>query len=75
MNLNPEALDQITINVFSYSDIAGIIVDGIEITESSGSFVATVLLSQTSVSSGNQLYFLPGDKIFAKYDDHTLPKP
>ena len=39
-----------------------------------------VILLQTSVistdtSSGNRLYVIPGDKIFAKYNDHTLPKP
>ncbi len=75
MNLNPEALDQITIQIFSDSDIAGITVSAVETSESSGSFVATISLSHTLPSSGNRLYFLLGDEIFAKYDDHTLPKP
>jgi len=75
MNLNPEALDQIPIQLFSDSDIAGIKVNAVETSESSGLFIATISLSQTSSSSGNRLYSLPGDKIFAKYDDHTLPKP
>ena len=75
MNLNPEGLDRIPIHVFSDSDVAGIIVDAIEVSENSGSFVATVSLSQTSVSSGNRIHSLPGDKIYAEYDDHTLPKP
>jgi len=75
MNLNPEALDHIPIQLFSDSDIAGIKVNAIETSESSGLFIATISLSQTSASSGNRLYSLPGDKIFAKYDDHTLPKP
>ncbi|MEK0319962.1 MAG: hypothetical protein QQN61_02565 [Nitrosopumilus sp.] len=75
MNLNPEALDHIPIQLFSDSDIAGIKVNAIETSESSGLFIATISLSQTSSSSGNRLYSLPGDKIFAKYDDHTLPKP
>ena len=75
MNLNPEALDQIEIDIFSDSDVGGIKVNAIETSESSGSFVATVSLSQTSSSSGNRLYALPGDKISAKYDDYTLPKP
>jgi len=75
MNLNPEALDHITIQIFSDSDIAGIEVNAVETSESSGSFVATISLSQTLPSSGNRLYFLLGDEIFAKYDDHTLPKP
>jgi len=75
MNLNPEALDQIPIQIFSDSDIAGIEVNAVETSESSGSFVATISLSQTLASSGNRLYSIPGDEIFAKYDDHTLPKP
>jgi len=75
MNLNPEALDHIPIQLFSDSDIAGIKVNAIETSESSGLFIATISLSQTLSSSGNRLYSLPGDEIFAKYDDHTLPKP
>ena len=74
MNLNPEALDQIQIDIFSDSDVGGIKVNAIETSESSGSFSANISVSQTS-SSGNRLYALPGDKIFAKYDDYTLPKP
>ena len=75
MNLNPEALDQILIQIFSDSDIAGIEVNAVETSESSGSFVAAIYLSQTLPSSGSRLYSLLGDEIFAKYDDHTLPKP
>jgi len=75
MNLNPEALDQIEIDIFSDSDVGGIKVNAIETSESSGSFAAIVSLSQTSSSSGHRLYALPGDKISAKYDDYTLPKP
>lgn len=75
MNLNPEALDNLEIHVFSDSDVAGIKVNAIETSESSGVFVATVSLSQNYSSSGNRLYSLLGDAIFAKYDDHTLPKP
>ena len=75
MNLNPEALDDLPIQIFSDSDVAGIEVSAIETSESSGSFIATISLSQNSPSSGNRLYSLPGDEIFAKYDDHTIPKP
>ena len=75
MNLNPESLDHIPIELFSDSDVAGITVNSVETSESSGLFTATISLSQTSTSSGNRLYFLPGDMLFAKYDDHTLPKP
>ncbi|MFQ5498014.1 MAG: hypothetical protein ACE5DU_09040 [Nitrosopumilus sp.] len=75
MNLNPEAIDQIPIQVYSDSDVAGINVDGIEISDDSGMFIATVSLTPSSTSSGNRLYSISGDNIHAKYDDHTLPKP
>ena len=75
MNLNPEALDNLTLQVFSDSDAAGIEVNAVETSESSGSFVASISLSQNSPSSGNRLFAVPGDEIFAKYDDYTLPKP
>ena len=74
MNLNSEILDSVSIHLFSDSDIAGINVNAVETSESSGSFVAKIFLSQNS-SSGNRLYALPGDDIFGKYDDYTLPKP
>ena len=74
MNLNPETLDTITIEVFSDSDSGGIQVIATETSERSGDFIASIALS-TSTSSGNRLYAIPGDSIFAKYDHHTLPKP
>ncbi len=75
MNLRPEAIDTIQLEFFSDSDSAGIGVDAIETSESSGLFLTTIFFSQTSSSSGNRLYVLPGDQIIAKYDDYTLPKP
>jgi len=75
LNLNPEALDQIPIQISSDSDIAGIEVAAIETSESSGIFIATITFTQNLSSSGNRLLALPGDEIYAKYDDHTLPKP
>ena len=74
MNLNPEALDTIEVDVFSDSDSGGIQVIATETSERSGDFIASIALS-TSTSSGNRLYAIPGDSIFAKYDDHTLPNP
>jgi hypothetical protein len=75
LNLNPEALDQIPIDVSSDSDVAGIEITAIETSESSGVFVATITFTQNQASSGNRLLALPGDEIFAKYNDYTLPKP
>lgn len=75
LNLNPEALDQIPVDVSSDSDVAGIKVSAVETSESSGIFVATITFSQNLPSSGNRLLALPGDEIYARYVDHTLPKP
>jgi hypothetical protein len=75
MNLDPDTLDHLPIQIFSDSDIAGIVVDSVETSKSSSLFVATITLSPTMTSSGNRLHVLPGDKIFGKYDDHTLPRP
>jgi len=75
LNLNPESLDHMPIQISSNSDMSGIEVDAIETSESSGVFVATISFTQNLSSSGNRLFAMPGDTIFAKYDDHTLPKP
>ena len=75
MNLNPEAADTISVEVSSDSDSAGITADAIETEESSGVFEATISLTQTDVSSGNRLYAIPDDMIYAKYEDNTLPLP
>ena len=75
LNLNPEAMDQIQVDVSSDSDVAGIQVNAIETSESSGVFIATISFTQNLSSSGNRLLALPGDEIYAKYTDFTLPKP
>ncbi|MFB5629242.1 MAG: hypothetical protein ACE5RR_04840, partial [Nitrosarchaeum sp.] len=75
LNLNPESLDHVSIDVTSNSDASGIKVNAIETSESSGIFVATFFFTQNQSSSGNRLYVMPGDTITAKYDDYTLPKP
>ena len=75
LNLNPESLDHMPIQISSNSDVSGIEVDAIETSESSGTFVATISFTQNTSSSGNRLFALPGDTIFAKYDDYTIPKP
>jgi hypothetical protein len=74
LNLNPEIIDSISIDIFSDSDSGGIQVIATETSERSGDFIANISLSENT-SSGNLLYVVPGDNIFAKYNDHTLPKP
>jgi hypothetical protein len=75
LNLNPESLDHMPVQISSTSDMSGIEVDAIETSESSGVFVATISFTQNLSSSGNRLFVIPEDTIFAKYDDYTLPKP
>lgn len=75
MNLNPESIDHVPLLVSSDSDVAGLEVDAIETSESSGVFVANVLFSQNFSSSGNRLFANPGNSIYVKYNDYTLPKP
>lgn len=75
MNLNPEAVDQIVVDVSSDSDSAGIDVSLIETSASSGRFSAMISFSTNQFSSGNRLHAVPGDVVYAKYDDHTLPPP
>ncbi|MCE9652629.1 MAG: hypothetical protein K8Q89_06190 [Nitrosarchaeum sp.] len=75
LNLNPKSLDQVLIHVTSDSDHSGIEVSATETSESSGIFVGTISFSQNHSSSGNRLFAMPGNTIFAKYDDFTLPTP
>jgi len=75
MNINPEGIDQIEINISSDSDAAGIIAKAIETSEDSGIFEASISFTQSQTSSGNRLFVKPDDSLRAKYDDHTLPLP
>jgi hypothetical protein len=75
MNLNPETTDRVKVEVSSDSDVAGIIVDVIETDDDSGLFEAVISFTQNSASSGNRLFAVPDDTIYAKYEDNTLPAP
>ncbi len=75
MNLNPETIDQIPIDIASDSDIAGLTVGALETKQDSGVFEATITFSQSSASSGSRLFAIPGDKLYVNYEDRTLPKP
>jgi hypothetical protein len=74
-NLNPESPDTITIDVSSDSDSAGISVVATETNDDSGIFEAMVFLTQSDKSSGNRLYAIPDDIVYATYQDRTLPLP
>lgn len=75
MNLNPESIDSLDIEVFSEDDSAGTDVQISETSENTGIFEGTVYLTKTEKSSGNRLYVMPDSEITAKYTDRTLPKP
>ena len=75
MNLNPESIDTVNIEVFSENDIAGINLEIAETTEDSGIFEGIISITKDDQSSGNRLYALPDSQITVKYTDRTLPKP
>lgn len=75
MNLNPELVDAVTVEVSSDSDSAGIKVDAIETEDDSGIFEGTFSFSSNQASSGQRLFAINGDSIHAKYQDATLPSP
>lgn len=75
MNLNPETLDNVKINISSDSDSAGIEVTATETDVNSGIFEAIIQQTTINNSSGNRLHVSIGDTISAIYQDRTLPKP
>ena len=75
MNLNPESIDTVNIDVYSDNDSAGINLEIAETTEDSGIFEGMISLTKDDQSSGNRLYALPYSQITAKYTDRTLPIP
>ena len=75
MNLNPESIDTVNIEVFSENDSAGIKLEIAETTEDSGIFEGIITITKDDQSSGNRLYALPDSEITSKYTDRTLPKP
>lgn len=75
MNLNPESLDDLDVDVSSDSDSAGTTVTAIETSDASGIFETTIFLSPNDESSGNRLRAIPSDTITATYHDRTLPEP
>jgi len=75
MNLNPEAVDNLVIDVWSDSDAGGIDLTVTETGEMTGVFEGTVFFSTTNESSGSRLLIAKGDTVTAEYEDNTLPNP
>jgi len=75
MNLNPEAVDNFDVDVWSDSDAGGIDLTVTETNEATGIFEGTVFFTTTDSSSGHRLRVAEGDTITADYQDNTLPNP
>jgi len=75
MNLNPEAVDNFDVNVWSDSDAGGIDLTVTETNEATGIFEGTVYFTTTDDSSGHRLRVAEGDTVTAEYRDETLPDP
>ena len=75
MNLDPKVVDQVPVRIFSDSDNSGTTVQATETNQETGIFEATITFTHTNTSSGNRLFVMPRDTIFAEYEDNTLPRP
>jgi len=75
MNLNPEAVDNFDVDVWSESDSGGIDLTVTETNEATGIFEGTVFFTTTDESSGHRLRVSEGDTVTSRYFDNTLPAP
>ncbi len=75
MNLNPEAVDNFTIDIWSDSDAGGVDLTVTETGEMTGIFEGTLFFSTSNESSGSRLLVGQGDTVTAEYEDNTLPTP
>ena len=75
MNLDPEAVDNFGVDVWSDSDAGGIDLTVTETNEATGIFEGTVFFTTTNESSGHRLRVAEGDTVTAEYEDNTLPDP
>ena len=75
MNLNPEAVDNFDITVWSDSDGGGIQLTVTETNAATGIFEGTVFFGVGVDTSGHRLRVVEGDTVTAQYYDNTLPAP
>ena len=75
LNLDPEAVDNFDVDVWSDSDAGGIDLTVTETNEATGIFEGTVFFTTEDESSGHRLRVAEGDTITAEYEDNTLPDP
>ena len=75
MNLDPEAVDNFDVDVWSDSDAGGIDLTVTETNEATGIYEGTVFFTVSDESSGHRLRVAEGDTVTAEYEDNTLPDP
>ena len=75
LNINPEAVDNFDVDVWSDSDAGGIDLTVAETNEATGIFEGTVYFTVTDESSGHRLRVAEGDTVTGEYEDNTLPSP
>jgi len=75
MNLDPEAVDNFDVDIWSDSDAGGIDLTVTETNEATGIYEGTVFFTVTDESSGHRLRVAEGDTVTAEYEDNTLPDP
>ena len=75
MNLNPEAVDNFDVTVWSDSDGGGIELTVTETNAATGIFEGTVFFGVGVDTSGHRLRVVEGDTVTAQYYDNTLPAP
>ena len=75
MNLNPEAVDNFDVTVWSDTDGGGIDLTVTETNAATGIFEGTVFFGVGVDTSGHRLSVVEGDTVTAQYYDNTLPAP
>ena len=73
MNLNPDAVDNLGVAVYSETFVGGIELTVTETQEASGIFEGTVEFGPDQASQGHRLQVTEGDIVTAAYDDVTTP--
>ena len=75
VNLDPEAVDNFDVDVWSDSDSGGIDLTVTETNEATGIFEGTVFFTLGDKSEGHRLRVAEGDTVTVEYEDNTLPDP
>jgi hypothetical protein len=73
LNLDPNIIDNFSVEVWSDSDAGGIDLTVTETGVNSGVFQGIVFFTATDESSGHRLRVADGDTVTAEYDDNTIP--